>query len=508
MKFQVTKDGRIIKNIVQIKCPDNLYGRYEIALAQAMYEIYRLDSNKCWESFGKENGILKQGTINFTANTIQVEQTTHIFVPKPDKNSADAPDNFPRIRREKKQDEPFYCIGIKGNTAILAGTNHRQIPEELMNNGQIEFKFSDNISTGVTIVLVNDDDKKAEKKGSTKKAAAPKQSKKKQEAQTDKEAWTPSEKATAYNDENNRIYRINENRRYHLDDTLGDIIDDSYLKCEKLVIDCYNTKVKNDANRIYFCAFFELGLQGSIENALVLICNQNCGFTDENAVKFQGAPNDIDAFEDEEIRRIILKIREAKKKDKTPEPHIALLKEVRELEKGAQYPFVKWFRRICKGKVNQWLIDVVREMLGKDKTDDEIYDWLAYHFASRELVFYHTHEAGNIIAGWKRACKEILGDDLSPHQKVVINDLKEAIKLRIPIFMSRSQEIWMDYVKELKGYDLLFSGASSGGVYLSSNNLLLYQDKKNGKTSDEAKKKAWRKFTEALKKRYRELSSK
>lgn len=508
MAFLVTKDGRKVENVVQKQLRNEQYNRYSIAIAQAMYEIYKIDPEKCLKTFCDEKKILQKAVIDDSSETISINKSTYRFV----KNSEKSDKLGKRVCYMNSKGEAYYCIAEiieenKPHIGILASIpSPKKCPKEITIDTPYELKFSDGTSTGISIVLVNDDDKKTEKKGSTKKAVSPKQSTKKQKSKREK--WTPSEKAIAYNDKDNQTYRINENRRYHLDDTLGDVIDDSYLECEKPIIDYYNQNIKYDTNRIYPCAFFELGLQGSIENALFLICNLNSGFTDANAVKPQGAPDDIDAFEDEGIRKIILKIRDAKKKDKTPEPHIALLKEVRKLEKGAQYPFVKWFRKICKGKDNQWLIDVVREMLGKDKTDDEIYDWLAYHFASRELVFYHTNQAGNIIADWKRACKEILDNDLSPHQKMVIKDLEEAIKLRIPIFMSRSQETWMDYVKGLEGYDLLFSGASSGGVYLSSNNLLLYQDKIDGKTSDEAKEKAWKKFTEAINKRYKELSSK
>ena len=59
--------------------------------------------------------------------------------------------------------------------------------------------------------------------------------------------WKPSARALNY--------RIDETKRYHLNDTLGDIIDDSYLASEKPIIDEYNRMVKQDKNRIFPCAF-------------------------------------------------------------------------------------------------------------------------------------------------------------------------------------------------------------------------------------------------------------
>ena len=275
---------------------------------------------------------------------------------------------------------------------------------------------------------------------------------------------------------------------------------------EEKIIDCYNKLVKKVANRIYPCAFFELGLQGNIENALFLCGNLNSGFCDNKS------PSDIDAFEDEKLRKIIFDIREAKKHNNAPEPHIALLNAARKLQNG-NYPFVNWFRDICSGSAfggKQWVLDIIKNLIGNDKNDDEVFDWLAYHFATRELVFYHTKEAGNIVSLWQKAYKESekikgKGIFLSPHQKVVIDDMKRAMELRIPIIL-RSQSTWFKYVEGLQDYDLLFCSASRR-IYLSSGNLLLCKGKKNY-TSAEAHKEAWKKFTEAIMERYKKIPSK
>ena len=311
--------------------------------------------------------------------------------------------------------------------------------------------------------------------------------------------WNPSARALNY--------RIDATKRYHLNDTLGDIIDDSYLASEKPIIDEYNRLVKQDKNRIFPCAFFELGLQGDIDNALILNLTLNSGFTDDTS------PNDIDAFEDKALRDIIKRIHNG---DIAPEPHIALLKEVRELPQGRQYPFVVWFGKISSGSSNrkrEWLLDVVRKLLGDGRTNEAVTDWLAYHYASRELLFYHTHDAGGVLERWEKACRitskntaNAYGDVFSPHQKVVIADVKKAVKLRIPIFVSRGMKKWLDYVPQLQTYDLLFCSSTPRRVFLSSTNTLLCKDREN--RSDKAKKAAWTKLTAAIMARFNIVSSK
>ena len=166
MKFQVTKNGKQVNNVVQLNCPRNLYGRSVIALAQAMYEIYKINPCKCWQSFGE--GILKKGTIqddkiiikNVTYNRITINDKEYGFEPKPNKDMADASDNYPRIWREKKatKDEPFYCIAIEGNTIILASTSDNKYSDEIENSSKKEFKFSfsDGTSTGVAIEMLDE----------------------------------------------------------------------------------------------------------------------------------------------------------------------------------------------------------------------------------------------------------------------------------------------------------------------------------------------------------------
>ena len=63
----------------------------------------------------------------------------------------------------------------------------------------------------------------------------------------------------------------------------------------------------------------------------------------------------------------------------------------------------------------------------------------------------------------------------------------------------------MMYVRELRTYDLLFCCAARGNVAISSNNLLLYNDREQGRRDVNAKKKAWNTFIEALKERYNEI---
>ena len=330
-------------------------------------------------------------------------------------------------------------------------------------------------------------------KYSSAKTMAPRRNK----ASTQKTAqeWHPSDRAINYT--------IDENSRYDLKGKLGVLIANSYLECEKKVIDDYNTDVR-DNFRIIPCAFFELGLQGSVENALLLTCALNSGFCDEVDAAKKGMPCDIDAYADTKLQRIIQGIRTGKIHG---QPHIALLKEVWALPNGRRYPFVDWWRNNATGKAHhrrQWLLDVIKELHG-DKTEDEAFHGLAYHLASRDLLYYHTKEGGG-LGRWKKSCKKILDKELSPHQELVIADIKQAIRLRVPIFISRAIGTWMKYVGELKKYDLLFCSSSARGkASISSNNLLLYDDKVKKDCSVEAKARAWKKFTEALQKRYKEL---
>ena len=54
--------------------------------------------------------------------------------------------------------------------------------------------------------------------------------------------WKLSERA--------KNYRVDETKRTRFNDKLGDIIDDSYLECEKTIIECYSHTVKSDEYRI------------------------------------------------------------------------------------------------------------------------------------------------------------------------------------------------------------------------------------------------------------------
>lgn len=312
-----------------------------------------------------------------------------------------------------------------------------------------------------------------------------------------RQEWHPSKRA--------RNYTIDQTNRYDLKGQLGILIGNSYLECEQGVIEDYNLNATSDKIRIFPCAFFEYGLQGNVENALLLTCALNSGFCDEADAAKQNSPCDIDAYEDPKLKAIIQKIRDGKFDE---QPHIALLKEVWNLPNGANYPFVRWWKKIASSKSNrhQWLIDVIKELHGDNQEDDDAFHWLADHLASRDLLYYHTHE-GDVLGRWKRSCKKILGKELSPHQEAVIEDIKQAIQLRVPIFISRQIPTWVKYVKDLEEYDLLFCGSSSGGVYISSNNLLLYKDKVINNRSAKAKSNAWEKLKDALKKRYKKLCS-
>lgn len=305
------------------------------------------------------------------------------------------------------------------------------------------------------------------------------------------DSWRPSPRAIGY--------QVNRNRKYILDDKLGAVIDNSYLECEGAIIDKYNDMIGDKwCFHIFPCAFFEVGLQGGVENALFLICNLNSGFTDDVDKK----PSDIDAYEDKELRKIIMEIREG---EITGEPHIALLKQVRDLPNGKAYPFVKWFDDMCNGKSREkgklWLFDILQKLHG-DKNSEDTYNWLAYHFASRELLFYHTKRGD--IKNWEKACQDILNKNQSPHQEHIISEVKHAIELKIPIVLTRQQKKWFEYVPKLKTYDLLFCCVTNRTISLSSNNVLLYKDRKNG-SSEAAKKKAWSKFVSALQSRYNQL---
>ncbi len=311
---------------------------------------------------------------------------------------------------------------------------------------------------------------------------------------TKNDSWKPSKRAIDY--------QVNPNRKYILNDKLGSVIDDSYLECEKEIIDKYNDIIgKQLCFHIYPCAFFELGLQGGIENALFMICNLNSGFTDDT----DQTPSDIDAYEDEELRKIICEIRSGKI---AGEPHIALLKQVRELPQGKKYPFVQWFENQIIGKTSsngkEWIIDLIQKICG-DKKIEDTYNWLAYHFASRELLFYHTKNGK--IETWEKACQEIIKQRLSPHQEWVIKDIKRAIELRIPIFLTRQQEKWIEYahLPEIKNYDLLFCCVKNQNISLTSNNVLLYRDRQENHCSEEYKKKAWDTLYKAIKVRYNKV---
>ena len=187
------------------------------------------------------------------------------------------------------------------------------------------------------------------------KATLPKSKKeKKQKSKENKTPWIPSERA--------QNYQINTQRRYHLNKELGDIIDDSYLEKEKRIIDCYNQDILDNKPvkhniLIYPCAFFELGLQGGIENALLLCLNLNSGFCDDNDVK-DDEFSDIDIFENPGIRNIIKQIRDGKIPG---EPHIALLKQVMQLPNSDKFPFVTWFKKACgySHKDSNWLFGLV-----------------------------------------------------------------------------------------------------------------------------------------------------
>ncbi|MBQ6472171.1 MAG: hypothetical protein IJJ33_09320 [Victivallales bacterium] len=161
MSFQVKKNGQSVENVVQIRCPNNLYTRSTIALAQAMYEIYKIDPQKCWDAFGRGKNILKQGQLNFVANTVQIGNRVFSFEPKTQKNKADASNNFPRIRRTRRDgshDEPYYCLAIeKSSKAILIATSGDLMRRELESSKSYEFKFLDGTSTGVTIEKLDDD---------------------------------------------------------------------------------------------------------------------------------------------------------------------------------------------------------------------------------------------------------------------------------------------------------------------------------------------------------------
>ena len=264
------------------------------------------------------------------------------------------------------------------------------------------------------------------------------------------------------------------------------IVDDSYVESELPLIEAYNNSV-NEKCRIHLDAMFEFGVQGGIDNALLLVLNSNCGYGDVDSV----------AFRDPRIRAAFAKIRKDERR-----PYYALSKELRCVkqtdgkDKGKMFPMCGWWDgHIGKKK---GLLALVKELKG-GINEDEAIEWLSCHFAAREFYCYHS-EKSNINA-WLRVCK---GQDsnFAPHQEVLIEEIRNAIKQEIPIFITRAKHQWFEFAKkhikeDLENYKYLFIRKNQRCAYITSGNIRRINN-------DDS---AWEEFKNVIETRFKKLSS-
>ncbi len=182
--------------------------------------------------------------------------------------------------------------------------------------------------------------------------------------------------------ENKKVldYPINtNNRQVFVDPTTNKeftIIDDSYVESELPLIEAYNDRI-NEKSRIHLDAMFEFGIQGGIDNALLLVLNSNCGYDSNDSV----------AFMDPRIRAVFADIRKDKRR-----PYFALSKELRSVKQtdDKMFPMCGWWDGHI-GRRNG-LVALVKGLIG-DCSENKAIDWLSCHFAAREFYCYHSKAA-------------------------------------------------------------------------------------------------------------------